>query len=294
MMEHGRPGSWPNLSAASATVSPRRTAPILISDRSLPVQQPNARDEETQTLRDRLTRLSEASLRVSESLDLDTVLPEVLDSARSLTGASYGVITALDESGQVEEFLASGLTAQETQGLWDISGGLKFFEYLSSLPGPLRGGDFAGHARAMGLPEFRPPVPVSSFLTAPIRHRGRGVGTIYLGKSRPGEEFSQEDEETLVMFAAQAALVIANARRHREEHRAKADLETLVNTSPVGVVVFDARTGAPLYVNRESRRMLEDLRAPGGELEDLLGVLTFRRADGREVSLREFPMALLL
>ena len=93
------------------------------------------------------------------------------------------------------------------------------------------------------------------------------------------------------MFASQAALVIANARRHREERRARADLETLVNTSPVGVVVFDARTGAPLYVNRESRRMLEDLRAPGGELEDLLGVLSFRRADGREISLEELPLA---
>ena len=255
------------------------------------MQQPHSRDEEIQTLRDRLTRLSEASLRVSESLDLDTVLPEVLESARSLTGARYGVITALDEAGQVEDFLSSGLTPEETQGLRDIPGGLRFFEYLSNLPGALRGGEFAGHARAMGLPEFLPPVPVSSFLTAPIRHRGQGMGNIYLGKSQPDEEFTREDQETLVMFASQAALVIANARRHREERRARADLETLVNTSPVGVVVFDARTGAPLYVNRESRRMLEDLRTPGGELEDLLEVLTFRRADGREVSLEELPLA---
>ncbi len=170
-------------------------------------------------------------------------------------------------------------------------GGLRFFEHLSSLPGPLRGGDFAGYARAMGLPEFRPPIPVSAFLTAPVRHQGQGVGNVYLGKGGPGEEFSEEDEETLVMFASQAALVIANARRHREERRARTDLETLVNTSPVGVVVFDAGTGAPLYVNRETRRILGDLRAPEVDLEGLLGALTFRRADGREVSLAEFPLA---
>ena len=36
------------------------------------------------------------------------------------------------------------------------------------------------------------------------------------------------------MFASQAALVIANARRYREEQRARADLEALVNTSPDG------------------------------------------------------------
>ncbi len=41
--------------------------------------------------RDRLSRLSEASLRISESLDMDTVLQEVLDSARSLTNARYSL-----------------------------------------------------------------------------------------------------------------------------------------------------------------------------------------------------------
>ena len=59
-----------------------------------------------------------------------------------------------------------------------------------------------------------------------------GVGGIYVGEKEP--EFAAEDEETLVMFASQAALVIANAHRHQEEQWARADLETLVNTTPVG------------------------------------------------------------
>ena len=43
---------------------------------------------------------SEASLRINESLDFGTVLRGVLDSARSLTGARYGVITLLDDAGR--------------------------------------------------------------------------------------------------------------------------------------------------------------------------------------------------
>ena len=39
---------------------------------------------ENEALRERLTRLSEASLRINETLDFDTVLQEVLDSARTL------------------------------------------------------------------------------------------------------------------------------------------------------------------------------------------------------------------
>ena len=78
------------------------------------------------------------------------------------------------------------------------------------------------------------------------------------GRSSPGE-----DEETLVLFASQAAMAIANARRHKEELRARADLETLIDTSPVGVVVFNARTGAPVSFNREARRIVDSLRDPG-------------------------------
>ena len=247
---------------------------------------------EIEALRERLSRLSEASLRINESLDLDTVLQGVLDSARSLTEARYGVITTLDESGQVEDFLTSGMTPEESRLMWDMPEGLS--SYLGRITGPLRVGDFQSHARALALPEFGPVAGMRAILVAPIRHRGEGSGSIYLAQSEPGREFSREDEETLVMFASQAALVIANARRHRAEQRARTDLETLINTSPVGVIVFDARTGVPVSINREAGRIVGDLRAEGGSVEQILDVLTIRRADGREVSLEEFPLAQVL
>ena len=241
--------------------------------------------------RDRLSRLSEASLRINESLDLDTVLQEVLDNARSLTDARYSLITTLDESGQVEDLLASGLSVEESQHLRGMLEDSGYLEYVSYHPGPLRVGDLAVYARSLGLPELRTPAPVSSLLAAPIRHQGERVGNIHLAKSEPGAEFSLADEEILVMFASQAALVIANARRHRDEQKARADLETLINTSPVGVAVFNAMTGAPLSFNREARRIVNDLLNPGQSLERLLEVVSFKRADGREVSLDEFPLA---
>ena len=249
-------------------------------------------ERENAALRDRLSRLSQASLRINESLDFDTVLQRVLDSACSLTGARYGVITLLNESGRIQDFVYSGLTPEESRQFAEFPNGMLFFEYLSSIGEPLRLRDFHGYARELGLPAFRPPMAVSSplpFLAAPIRHLGESVGAFYVGEKEL--EFTPEDEETLVMFASQAALVIANARRHREEQRTRTDLETLVNTTPVGVLVFDAKTGGVTSVNREARRIVSDLCAPGGSAEQLLEVLTFRRADGREISLVEFPLA---
>ena len=252
-------------------------------------------ERENAALRDRLSRLSQASLRINESLDFDTVLQRVLDSACSLTGARYGVITLLNESGQIQDFLYSGLTSEESRRFAEFPNGMLFFEYLSSISEPLRLRDFHSYARELGLPEFRPPMAVSSplpFLAAPIRHLGESVGAFYVGEKEL--EFTPEDEETLVMFASQAALVIANARRHRDERRARTDLETLVNTTPVGVLVLDAKTGGVTSVNREARRIVNDLCAPGGSAEQQLEVLTFRRFDGRDVSLEEFPLALAL
>ena len=256
------------------------------------MEQADDQAREIAELRDRLSRLSQASLRINESFDFDTVLQGVLDSACSLTGARYGVITLLDESGQIQDFVTSGLTAEDRQRFAELPEGMIFFEYLSRITEPLRLRDFHSHTRALGLPEFRPPMavsPVLTFLAAPIRHLGESVGAFYVGEKEV--EFTPEDEETLVMFASQAALVIANARRHREERRARTGLETLVNTTPVGVLVFDAKTGGVTSVDREARRIVNDLCAPGGSAEQQLEVLTFRRADGREVSLEEFPLS---
>ena len=249
---------------------------------------------EVEVLRNRLSRLTEASLRITESLDFDEVLQGVLDSARSLTHARYGVMTLHADNGQVQDFLSSGMTSEESRRLWDMPGSWRLYEYLGSISRLLRVSDLIDHVKSAGLPEF--PVPVEaglsvSFLASPVLQQGERVGNIYLAGKEHGEEFTQEDEETLVIFASQAAMVVSNARRYRDERQARADLETLIDTSPVGVVVLDVRTGAPVSFNREARRIVDTLRKPNQSPEDVLRVLTFRREDGRETSLQEFPLA---
>ena len=236
--------------------------------------------------------MSQASIRITETLDLDAVLQGVVDGARSLTGARHGGATVLDEGGQLQAFVTSGLTPNEHQLVLGLPGGMEFFGYMSQLPEPLRVADFSAYASEAGLPEIGPPLgPVRAFLTAPIRHMGRRVGDLYLSDKEGEAEFTPEDEGMLMLFASQAALAITNARRYRDEQRARTDLETLVNTSPVGVVVFDAESGEITSFNREARRIVEGLLYPDQSAEQLLEVLTFRRADGREVSLRDFPLA---
>ncbi len=225
------------------------------------------------------------------------MLQGVLDSARSLTSARYGVVTLLDDGGRVQDFLSSGTTAAEAERLWHTPEGREIFERLGGVSEPLRIPDLVGYVRSLGFADFSLPLPAepaSPFLASQMFHGSERVGNIFLAGRGDGREFSPEDEQTLVMFTSQAALVIANARTHREERRARTDLETLIGTSPVGVVVFDARTAGMASFNREARRIVDGLRNPGQGPEDLLELMTIRRADGSEVSLQEFPLARLL
>ena len=244
---------------------------------------------EVEVLRERISALSAAVLRMSASLDVTTVLQEAADSARTLTVARYGIITTIDEGGEVREFIASGFSSDEQHQFVEWTDGPKLFAHFRDLPGPIRLTDLPAFVRALG---FSPDLMRSkTFLGTPMRHRGVHVGNFFLAEKEGAPEFTDEDEEILLLFASQAATAITNARAHRDERQARADLEALIETSPVGVVVLDARTGRPVLFNREARRIVEGLRTAGRPAEELREVISVRRADGREVSLNEFPLA---
>ncbi len=244
---------------------------------------------ELEALRERTFTLSAAILRISATLDLDTVLAEVVESTRALTGARYGILSAVDVAGvPAGHACLSGFTDEEQREVaaWPHKEGM--FAHLCGVPGPLRVDDFASYVRSVGLQ----PLPrfAHAFMATPMRHRGELVGMFFLAEKPGGEAFTDDDEEVLMLFASQAAVAIANAGTYRSEQHARADLEALVETSPVGVVVFDARSGRTLSRNREARRIAESLRTPGRSLEQLLEIVSFRRADGQDVSLSEFPL----
>ena len=115
------------------------------------------------------------------------------------------------------------------------------------------------------------------------------MGTIFVGDKHDGSEFTHEDEETVEMFASQAAMALTNARRYGDEQRAKADLQALVNTSPVGVLVMDVASENAVMVNQEARRLL---RVDPDQREFSVASverLAFKRMDGSAVAFEELP-----
>jgi DNA-binding response OmpR family regulator/signal transduction histidine kinase len=250
---------------------------------------PRELQEQIGALQERQSRLSAAVLRINASLDPDTVLQEVVDSACALTGARYGMIATLDDHGGVREFVTSGFTPEERDQLTAWPDGPRLLKHFRELGAPLRLADLPAYVRELGFSSDL--MRSSTFQGTPIRHGDALVGNFFLAEKEGGLKFTNADEEVLMLFASQAAIAIANARAHREERRARAGLETLIETTPVGVVVFDGQTGKPMSFNREARRIVESLNTPDRPVERLLEVITCRRGDGREITLSEFPMA---
>ena len=253
-----------------------------------------SRDElerEIEVLGERISTLSAAVLRFSSSLDLATVLQEAADSARALTRARYSLIVTIDETGEVREFVTSGLTPEEHRKLAEWPDGPRLFAYLRDLPGSFRLADLSDYFRSLGFSDELAHLYSETLQGTAMRHRGVQVGNFFLGGKEAAPEFTAADEEMLELFASQVAAAIVNARTHQQEQRARADLEVLIETTPVGVVVVDAATRRPVSSNREADRIIEPLRTPDCPAEDLMDILTCRFVDGREIALNEFALA---
>ena len=239
-------------------------------------------------LRGRMLGLTDAILRISEDLDVDVVLQEVVDTARALTGARYGAIVTLDDDGELQDLLLSGIPDDKEPQLLGYDRGWDLFKFLSDTPELSRTPDLTTHLEAAGFPGFWP--PIRPFLSTQIKVRDRHVGTIFIGDTHDDSMFTPDDEETLAMFAAQAAMAVTNARRYGDEQRAKADLEALVNTSPVGVLMVDAGSRTVVMANREARRIVGAPPAGARDATRDVWGLTCRRMDGSEIAFDDLPV----
>ena len=96
-----------------------------------------------------MSALSAAILRIGASLDLDTVLSEVPDGARALTGARCGPIATVDASGRPGDFVTSGLSEDEHRALVEWPDGPGLFGRLGALAAPIRLADLADFVNAL-------------------------------------------------------------------------------------------------------------------------------------------------
>lgn len=175
----------------------------------------------------RLRRLLDVGRSLVAELDLDEVLHRLLDVARELTGARYAALGVLDaQRTSLARFLTSGLDAETTSRIGDRPHGHGVLGELIRHPAPLRLAAVGAHPRSYGFPPHHP--PMGSFLGAPILVRGAAWGNLYLTEKEEADEFSAEDEQTLLVLADWASIAIQNADLYRTQRDRRDELERTV------------------------------------------------------------------
>jgi len=174
-----------------------------------------------------LSRLLEVGRTLVATLDLEDVLPRVLEAGRELTGARYAALGVLDsEKRALERFLPLGIDDETRIRIGPLPRGHGLLGELIRDPRVLRLADISDHPRSSGFPREHP--PMTTFLGAPVRIRDEVYGNIYLTDKDGGAEFTEGDEELLVVLAEWAAIAIDNARSHHAGEARRVELERAV------------------------------------------------------------------
>jgi two-component system, NarL family, sensor histidine kinase DevS len=174
----------------------------------------------------RLRALFAAGLLVSSELSLDALLHRLVETAAELTSARYAALGLIDTSGsELEQFVTHGIDAETRAEIGSLPRGRGILGVLIRDAKPLRLHDLAEDPSSVGFPPAHP--PMRSFLGVPILLRGVSYGNLYLTEKEGGADFTQEDEDLVILLAGQAAVAIENARLYEASTRWSRQLQSL-------------------------------------------------------------------
>ncbi|HEY1689528.1 MAG TPA: GAF domain-containing protein [Solirubrobacteraceae bacterium] len=146
-------------------------------------------------------------------LDLDVVLDRVLGAAQELTGARYAALGVLNESRtELARFIVRGIDAATQEVIGGLPRGRGVLGTLIEQPQPLRLADVGRHPQSYGFPPGHP--PMRSFIGVPILLGEVPFGNLYLTEKQGAAEFTEQDEQALVLLADFAGIAIDHARRY--------------------------------------------------------------------------------
>lgn len=163
--------------------------------------------------------LAEIAVSLAGEIVLDRLLPQIVEAARTVTGARYGALGVLvddaldrDPSQMIVQFVHAGMDPATVEQIGPHPTGGGLLGELIRHPNLIMTDDLHAHPASQGFPPDHP--PMRSFLGAPVRAGGRIFGNLYLTEKDGG--FDGRDGEIITVLAAQAGLAINSAKMAEE------------------------------------------------------------------------------
>jgi PAS domain S-box-containing protein len=197
--------------------------------------------------------LAELARTLNASLDLDTVLPRVVEGARELCHSDVALIALRDPTSEAMVFRQMIGSTYQPYNSVRVEPGRGVGGHVLLTGHPFRTDDYASDPRIDHKSvELIPERGVVSVIAVPIRIGARIEGLLYADNHAP-RPFTDDDEAILLQLAGHAAIAIHNARLYEESERRRraaeslADVERLLSQSldpeEVGQRIVDSVRG---------------------------------------------------
>jgi sugar diacid utilization regulator len=222
-----------------------------------------------------------SAVRITESLDLDTVLSAIVEDARALLRADSGDMLLWDRERDRLRVVAVSQRPTDLLGFEMAFGeGLSTQAILAQRA--IWVDDYATYPhRAQGLERYH----FGSVICAPLLFRGQAIGALNLHATQGGHRFGPDDAELLAAFAGHAAIALDHARRYENEvHLGRVLAETngelsrslvvqqrlaeqvLLDRGPAGIAeVLAENLGRRVVIQDHIRRVIAGASPAGGD-----------------------------
>ena len=187
------------------------------------------RADEMMSSQRRLRDLFRVGQVLTSSLDLPTVLRQIVETGAQLIGARYAAMGVIgDERAPPGAVHPRGHGRETADKIGHLPEGKGLLGVLIDDPQSVRLARIGDDARSSGFPQHHP--PMESFIGVPIHVRGTVYGNLYLTDSINGE-FSADDEALAEALAATAGVAINNARLYEDSTFRERWASSLANLS---------------------------------------------------------------
>lgn len=170
-----------------------------------------------------LATLNQLAQTITSTLDLDTLLQRILESAVDILNCEAGSLFLVDEETSDSVLkVAAGPVARDIIGI-RVPAGKGIVGSAVEKGQPVIVNDTTSDPRWFQKPDKTTGFVSRALMAVPLRVKERSIGVVEVINKRSGAPFTEEDTALLTAFAGQAAVSIENARLFNLTDQALAD-----------------------------------------------------------------------
>ncbi len=157
---------------------------------------------------------------ITSIMDLDRILPVVMESALAMVKAEVGQMVTLDEQGQVESSVSWGISQQVTDEIRNQEG-VNLWSFIAQTGNLLKIDDISSNS-GWNLSSER--AHVTSLAAVPLMAQNRIIGALAVANKIDGSSFDDDDLFALEVLARFASVAMENSALY-EQSMTKQKLE---------------------------------------------------------------------